>query len=203
MIKLLKDLGLWEVRDTMCGNAMMKTISGGERKRTAIGVELISDPQIILLDEPTSGLDSHRATSIVMLLKRLARSHGKTIISTIHQPSSESYANFDKVIFMQDGHIVFQGLPYEVPQYFRDIGRDFKHFANPADVLMKILDVPYPKSALTEQSIKTFVKFYEDKQLVAIEEEAAKYQMSKLEISNTRRAPCHTQFQALLWRNWT
>ena len=57
----------------MCGSQMKKTISGGERKRTAIGVELITDPQVILLDEPTSGLDSHRASSIVMLLKRLAR----------------------------------------------------------------------------------------------------------------------------------
>ena len=67
--KLLKELGLWDVRDTICGSAMKKTISGGERKRTAIGVELITDPSLILLDEPTSGLDSFRASSIVLLLK--------------------------------------------------------------------------------------------------------------------------------------
>ena len=84
MTRLLKDLGLWDVRDTLCGNRFVKTISGGERKRTAIGVELITDPQVILLDEPTSGLDSFKATSIVLLLKRLAREQGKTIISTIH-----------------------------------------------------------------------------------------------------------------------
>ena len=81
---MLTELGLYDVRDTLCGTPLKKTISGGERKRTAIAVELITDPGVILLDEPTSGLDSFRATSIVLLLKRLARNQGKTIISTIH-----------------------------------------------------------------------------------------------------------------------
>jgi ABC-type multidrug transport system ATPase subunit len=69
---------------------LQKTISGGERKRTAIGVELITNPSLILLDEPTSGLDSFKAIQIVKLLKKLAR-NGKTVISTLHQPSSESF----------------------------------------------------------------------------------------------------------------
>lgn len=86
----------------------MKTLSGGERKRTAIGVELITDPSLILLDEPTSGLDSFKAYQIVKLLKKLAR-NGKTVISTIHQPSSESFHLFDRLILMSDGHIVYQG----------------------------------------------------------------------------------------------
>ena len=61
-----------------------KTISGGERKRASIGVELITDPSLIVLDEPTSGLDSFKATSLVYTLRSLARYKGKTIISTIH-----------------------------------------------------------------------------------------------------------------------
>ena len=84
----------------------MKTISGGERKRTAIGVEMITDPQLLLLDEPTSGLDSFRATSLVQFLQKLAR-RGKTVVATIHQPSSEAYLNFDKLILMCDGFIVY------------------------------------------------------------------------------------------------
>ncbi len=63
---------------------LRKVISGGERKRTSIGVELISDPALILLDEPTSGLDSFRATDIVKLLVSLAKKKGKTVIATIH-----------------------------------------------------------------------------------------------------------------------
>ena len=80
---LLKDLGLSHVANTPIGSVLHKTISGGERKRTAIGVELITDPSIIFLDEPTSGLDSFKAFSIVKLLTKLARK-GKTIISTLH-----------------------------------------------------------------------------------------------------------------------
>ena len=68
---------------TTIGGVMNKTISGGERKRTAIGVELITDPSLLLLDEPTSGLDSFKALQIVKLMKNLAR-QGKTVISTIH-----------------------------------------------------------------------------------------------------------------------
>jgi ABC-type multidrug transport system ATPase subunit len=68
----------------MIGSTEQKIISGGERKRTSIGVELITDPSVILLDEPTSGLDSFKATRIVKLLNRLARNEGKTVIATIH-----------------------------------------------------------------------------------------------------------------------
>jgi ATP-binding cassette, subfamily G (WHITE), eye pigment precursor transporter len=85
---LIKDLGLEKCKDTIVGSIKRKTISGGERKRTAIGVELITDPSMILLDEPTSGLDSFMAKSICKLLQKLAHKQGKTIISTIHQPSS-------------------------------------------------------------------------------------------------------------------
>ena len=72
----------------MVGSVLKKVISGGERKRTAIGVELITDPKVILLDDPTSGLDSFTAVKICSILKKLARDQGKTICATIHQPSS-------------------------------------------------------------------------------------------------------------------
>jgi len=81
--RLMNDLGLWSIRSTLVGGPNLKTISGGERKRTAIGVEMITDPQLLLLDEPTSGLDSFRAFSIVRFLQKQAR-RGKTIIATIH-----------------------------------------------------------------------------------------------------------------------
>ena len=79
----MKDLGLWETRTTLIGDSNSKYISGGERKRTAIGVEMITDPQLLLLDEPTSGLDSFRAFSIVRYLRKQAEK-GKTILATIH-----------------------------------------------------------------------------------------------------------------------
>ena len=84
MEDLIFDLGLEQCKDTIIGSQLKKTISGGERKRTSIGVELITEPSMILLDEPTSGLDSFMATSICALLQKLAHKQGKTIISTIH-----------------------------------------------------------------------------------------------------------------------
>ena len=77
------ELGLSFCADVVIGSVFNKTISGGERKRTAIGVELIADPSLLLLDEPTYGLDSFKALQIVQLLSKLAMK-GKTIISTIH-----------------------------------------------------------------------------------------------------------------------
>ena len=84
MKKIIRQLGLQQCRDTLIGSTLHKTISGGERKRTAIGVELVTDPSLIVLDEPTSGLDSFTALGIVKELHNLARTKGKTIIATIH-----------------------------------------------------------------------------------------------------------------------
>ena len=79
----MKELGLLSVANTLVGSERKKLLSGGERKRTAIGVELVTNPSLLILDEPTSGLDSNRAFSIVKILKMQARK-GKTVIATIH-----------------------------------------------------------------------------------------------------------------------
>ena len=134
---------------------MQKTISGGERKRTAIGVELITNPSLILLDEPTSGLDSFKALQIVKLLKNLSRK-GKTIISTIHQPSSESFLEFDRLLLMSDGYCVYQGEAKESARYFRELGFKLPAFTNPADTYMRILAVNYPKTAKDEKKLEFF-----------------------------------------------
>lgn len=93
-------------------------LSGGERKRCSIGVELVSDPSVILLDEPTSGLDAFKATSICQLLHNLAHNKGKTVISTIHSPSSAAFYFFDRLILMADGYITYQGDAKKSVQYF-------------------------------------------------------------------------------------
>ena len=82
--ELIEDLGLGDCQDTLVGSVLKKSISGGERKRTAIGVELITDPKVILLDEPTSGLDSFTTVKIVRTLQELAIKKSKTVVCTIH-----------------------------------------------------------------------------------------------------------------------
>jgi len=105
--QLLNDLGLTKCANTIIGGELKKTISGGERKRTSIGVELVTDPSFIMLDEPTSGLDSFMAKSICKLLQELASKKGKCVIATIHQPSSQAFKYFDRLILMADGNIVY------------------------------------------------------------------------------------------------
>lgn len=88
---------------------MIKGISGGEKKRTSIGLELIANPPVLILDEPTSGLDSFTAFIIVDILKRIANKYKRTIILTIHQPSHDIFELLDKLILLDNGMTVYQG----------------------------------------------------------------------------------------------
>ena len=87
--KMLKDLGLEKCADTFIGDDMIRGVSGGEKKRTCVGIELMK-PKLIFLDEPTSGLDSYAAHNVVMRLKDMAHHDGCNVLCTIHQPSSEA-----------------------------------------------------------------------------------------------------------------
>lgn len=100
MEHLAKSLKLDNCLDTLVGGMLIKGISGGEKKRTSIAFELISDPQVIMLDEPTSGLDSLTSFIIVKYLGDLAKTQNKTVIMTIHQPNSEIFKLFAKLILM-------------------------------------------------------------------------------------------------------
>ena len=104
---LIKDLGLERCADTKVGNTFIRGLSGGERKRASIGVELITNPSLLFLDEPTTGLDSTTALNVLELLKRLAQ-NGRNVVSTIHQPSSEIFSQFDNLLLMVRGNIIYQ-----------------------------------------------------------------------------------------------
>ncbi|KAL3827311.1 hypothetical protein ACHAXA_005057 [Cyclostephanos tholiformis] len=99
------------LRLNKCADTPINMISGGEKKRVNIGSELLTDPSIILLDEPTSGLDSTSAVGLMNILHELARIEGKTIITSIHQPSSAVFFAFDKLMLLSDGHVVYFGTP--------------------------------------------------------------------------------------------
>lgn len=118
ILDLVRHLKLEDCLDTIVGGHLLKGISGGEKKRTSIAFELITDPQVILLDEPTSGLDSLTSFIIVRHLHDLARLRNKTIAMTIHQPGPEIFKLFDKLILMVEGRIIYQGLASSATAYF-------------------------------------------------------------------------------------
>lgn len=119
--QLLKDLDLYEIRHMVVGNPLKKTLSGGQRKRLNIGLELIREPAILFVDEPTSGLSSKDSEKIMILLKQQAQ-RGRLVIVNIHQPSSFIYKLFDKLWIMdKGGYPIYQGNPIDAIVYFKEI----------------------------------------------------------------------------------
>ena len=103
---MIKELGLTRCKNTKVGNSLIRGVSGGERKRTSIGVELLTNPSMLFLDEPTTGLDSSTALQVVELLKILSR-RGVNVMTTIHQPSTEIFHSFEKLILICKGNILY------------------------------------------------------------------------------------------------
>ncbi len=117
----LMNLGLLEKRDLKVGSPFNKVISGGQRKRLNIALELIREPSVLLLDEPTSGLSS-RDSEILMDLLRDLTLKGKLIFTVIHQPSSEIFKMFDKIIILdQEGCMAYYGNPVDAVIYFKTL----------------------------------------------------------------------------------
>ncbi len=115
----LKNLGLYEIKDLKVGSPLNKKISGGQRKRLNIALELIREPSILFVDEPTSGLSSRDSENIMDLLKELALK-GKLVYVVIHQPSSDIYKMFDKLLILDTGgYTVYYGNPIDAIGYFK------------------------------------------------------------------------------------
>lgn len=118
---LLADLGLTETKDLKVGSPLEKTISGGQRKRLNIGLELIREPSVLYVDEPTSGLSSRDSENIMDLLKELSLK-GKLIFVVIHQPSSDIFKMFDKLQILDvGGYPIYYGNPVDAVSYFKKL----------------------------------------------------------------------------------
>lgn len=138
--KVIASLRLGKCADTKIGGPLVKGVSGGERKRCSIGVELITDPNLIFLDEPTTGLDSFTATQVMQLLRDLA-AEGRTILSTIHQPNTETFELFDKLMLLARGKIIYFNQASVAVDYFSSIGYQCPELINPADYFMGIMSI--------------------------------------------------------------
>lgn len=147
--KLLAELDLTNAAETMIGSPTrpdLGGISGGERRRLCIAMELMNDPPLLFLDEPTSGLDSASALMVVELLKSQAR-QGKTVVCVIHQPRASILPLFDQVLLMGSGKVVYHGPSCNFKQetdplrsFFAEAEHPCPPFENPADHILDIIN---------------------------------------------------------------
>eukprot|EP00386_Alphamonas_edax_P006285 GDKI01020409.1.p1 GENE.GDKI01020409.1~~GDKI01020409.1.p1 ORF type:complete len:748 (-),score=215.91 GDKI01020409.1:73-2316(-) len=150
---LVQRLGLGKCQHNVIGNIAAggpRGISGGERKRLAFATEIITNPSVLFCDEPTSGLDSFMAQSVVEVMKELAAA-GRTVVATIHQPSSEIYAMFDKVMFLGEGKMIYYGDREHAIEYFRGLGYPCPTYSNPADFFIRSLACMYGDTEKQEE----------------------------------------------------
>ena len=151
--ELLTTFTLLECKDVMIGHPEgRKGLSGGQKKRLSVALELMGNPSLLYLDEPTSGLDSVSALSLVQLLSSLAK-RGATIIATIHQPSAAAFFAFDTLLVLAKGKMCYRGpiSPNQPMTFLQSAGFACPVFYNPADFIMEVLVQPSAQEALQRQ----------------------------------------------------
>ncbi|BFG33575.1 hypothetical protein CerSpe_198490 [Prunus speciosa] len=174
---IVKELGLERCRHTRIGGGFIKGISGGERKRTSIGYEILVDPSLLLLDEPTSGLDSTSANRLLLILQGLAKG-GRTIITTIHQPSSRMFHSFDKLLLISE-------------EFLLDLATgQVNDISVPEDLVV-------PQGQGTLDSEKAVVRYLQLKYKTQLEPK------EKEENHRTTKAPDHLRVAIQAKKDWT
>ncbi|XP_041485060.1 broad substrate specificity ATP-binding cassette transporter ABCG2-like isoform X2 [Lytechinus variegatus] len=135
---ILAELGLSHVGDSKVGTEFIRGVSGGERKRTNVGMELITKPSVLFLDEPTTGLDASTANAVMHLLASLSK-RGRTIIFSIHQPRYSIFRLFDKMHLLGRGKTIYHGPAQEALEYFSSIGFECEEHNNPPDFFLDVI----------------------------------------------------------------
>ncbi|PWA46431.1 pleiotropic drug resistance protein PDR/CDR [Artemisia annua] len=135
----IMEMGLEDCGDTLVGNWHLRGLSGGEKKRLSIALEILVRPRLMFLDEPTSGLDSASAFFVVQALKSVARD-GRTVVSSIHQPSSEVFALFDDLFLLSGGETVYFGEAKDAITFFAETGFPCPTKRNPSDHFLRCIN---------------------------------------------------------------
>nr|XP_055061981.1 broad substrate specificity ATP-binding cassette transporter ABCG2b isoform X1 [Misgurnus anguillicaudatus] len=200
---IIHELGLEDCADTKIGTEFLRGVSGGERKRCSIGMELITSPTLLFLDEPTTGLDSNTANSIMGLLHRLSRG-GKTIIFSIHQPRYSIFKLFDHLTLLHKGEMVYAGPAGKAMDYFQSLGYTCEAFNNPADFF---LDITNGETILSTPTEKSLAELYRESQFcdAVVEEMKCITGPSGSSFETNNKAPSYVtpffyQMKVVCWR---
>lgn len=139
VLEVIQFLGLGHIMDNPIGDVETRGISGGERKRVNIGMELVASPSILFLDEPTSGLDSATSLEVCKLLKQIAQDQFLTVAAVVHSPSPHAFNQFDDLLLLgSGGRVVYSGPRDEAAQYFESIGYPMPNDESPADFFIAL-----------------------------------------------------------------
>ncbi|KAI1489856.1 ABC transporter [Biscogniauxia mediterranea] len=149
--EVILELGLKDCADTRIGDSQHRGCSGGEKRRTSIGVQLLANPSVLFLDEPTTGLDATSAYQLVRTLKALANK-GRTVITTIHQPRSEIWGLFDNLVILSRGSPVYSGPMAQCVPWFSNMGFELPPFVNPAEFFIDHAAIDNRTPELEEES---------------------------------------------------
>uniref|UniRef100_A0A7N6F818 ATP-binding cassette sub-family G member 8 n=1 Tax=Anabas testudineus TaxID=64144 RepID=A0A7N6F818_ANATE len=137
---VIAELRLRQCAHTRVGNDYVRGVSGGERRRVSIAVQLLWNPGILILDEPTSGLDSFTAHNLVITLSRLARGN-RLVLLSVHQPRSDIFQLFDLVVLLSSGSAVYCGAAREMVPYFTALGYPCPRYCNPSDFYVDLISI--------------------------------------------------------------
>ncbi|KAL2916348.1 hypothetical protein HK105_204104 [Polyrhizophydium stewartii] len=159
--QIIMDLGLNSCRATRIGDHDTRGISGGERKRVSIGIELVTNPAILFLDEPTSGLDAFTAYNVIANIKDIAKQHNKIVLMTIHQPRTDILALFDTIVLLSTGKTVWFGTTHGALDHFASLGFSLPPQTNPSDHFLDIITLDQRSDALRTESQQRIERFVE------------------------------------------
>ncbi|KAI9869134.1 MAG: hypothetical protein M1813_002958 [Trichoglossum hirsutum] len=202
-------MGLKDCADNLIGGELKKGISGGEKRRVSIAIQILTDPKVLLLDEPTSGLDAFTATSVIDVLKALA-GEGRTIIMTIHQARSDVFKSFHNVLLLaRGGSLVYSGEGQAMLPHFETLGFECPRTTNPADFVLDLITVDLQrqdKEAATREKVQRVIQEWDSVQWQrqdTIGSASAKI-ATPAELSSLKRQmnPFHTTFPLVLQRSF-
>ncbi|KAI9667870.1 MAG: hypothetical protein M1821_000689 [Bathelium mastoideum] len=140
---LIASFGLQNQSDTLIGTPIRKGISGGQKRRVSVASQLITSPRLLFLDEPTSGLDSASSYEVISFIKQIAKKHRLLVIASIHQPSTQTFQLFDKLLLLSQGLTIYNGRVEDIQQYFQSIGMEIPLYMNPAEYMIDLVNTDF------------------------------------------------------------
>ena len=201
--EVLLKLGLKDCADTLIGHEFIKGISGGEKRRVSIAIQVLTSPSILLLDEPTSGLDSFTAASILEVLQGLA-DEGRTIIFTIHQPRSDLYKQFGTMLLLaKGGHTVYAGNASDMVPYFDELGYKCPEHANPADFTLDLVSTSWhERRSVSHEKLQSLVDQWTSTEHVTAATDDELETPAEIGQFARKKTPFHIAFPILILRNF-